>query len=264
MTRRERLEAKLDKRRDWAELAGRRSNSAFEQAHQMASIIPFGQPILVGHHREKRDRAYRGRIGGKMDKGCELARLAEHHESKASGLEVALHNSIFSDDADAIEAIEARIAEHEASRARMVLINKLFRKGDAAGLAALGLNYETMKAATEAPGAMPWDKVPYASCQLSNLGGRIQADKKRIGAIKARQAQAAKAEAAGGITIARTELSGTNYATVVFAEKPERSILNDLRGAGFQWGAGSWFGRTENLPVSVLGLEAVTEEVSVA
>ena len=199
-----------------------------------------------------------------MDKGCELARLAEHHESKASGLEVALHNSIFSDDADAIEAIEARIAEHEASRARMVLINKLFRKGDAAGLAALGLNYETMKAATEAPGAMPWDKVPYASYQLSNLGGRIQADKKRIGAIKARQAQAAKAEAAGGITIARTELSGTNYATVVFAEKPERSILNDLRGAGFQWGAGSWFGRTENLPVSVLGLEAVTEEVSVA
>ncbi len=41
--------------------AGARLNTA----RKMAAVIPFGQPILIGHHSEKRDRNYRGRIDGR-------------------------------------------------------------------------------------------------------------------------------------------------------------------------------------------------------
>lgn len=33
-----------------------------ERAHKMTSVIPFGQPILIGHHSERRDKRYRERI----------------------------------------------------------------------------------------------------------------------------------------------------------------------------------------------------------
>ena len=73
MTRRERLERKLEKRADWAGKAKDRSAAAFDAAGKRAEGIPFGQPILVGHHSERRDRNYRARIAAGMDRG-----LAEH------------------------------------------------------------------------------------------------------------------------------------------------------------------------------------------
>jgi len=43
---------------------------------------------------------------------------------------------------DAIEALEARIKENEEKREQMKQINKLYRAGDAQGLAALGIDLE--------------------------------------------------------------------------------------------------------------------------
>lgn len=53
--RRARYEEKASRLRDEA-------HRLHDQAHEMASAIPFGQPILVGHHSEGRDRRYRARI----------------------------------------------------------------------------------------------------------------------------------------------------------------------------------------------------------
>ena len=110
MTRRERLERKLVKRLEWADKAEDRSNQLSKESHDMMSVIPMGQPILVGHHSEKRDRNYRNRAWNKLGKAVEKSKLAVHHRSAAEGIESALDKSIFSDDADAIEALEARIA----------------------------------------------------------------------------------------------------------------------------------------------------------
>ena len=51
-----------------------------------------------------------------MRKGCESLAMAEHHESKAAGLESLLDNAIFSDDDNAVEAIEAKVRKLEAPR----------------------------------------------------------------------------------------------------------------------------------------------------
>jgi len=251
MTRRERLERKLEKRREWADKAEVKSERHFKTGHDMFSVIPMGQPILVGHHSEKRDRNYRGRAAGHLDKGVEFAHLAEHHEAKAGGIENQLENSIFSDDSNAVEALEARIAENEAKRERMKLVNKLYKKQDAAGLAALGIDLEKLKEKLAAAGGY-WGKAPHLPYELSNLGQRISGDKKRLEQVKMQNTRREAAEAApNGVTFTKCQ---SGYCRITFAEKPDRSILNALKAAGFYWGQGSWAGKEESLPAEVKDL----------
>lgn len=246
MTKRERLEAKLAKRLEWAGKAEDRSSVAFDRVHKLADSIPLGQPILVGHHSERHARRDADRISSGMAKGCEEAKLADHHRGKADGLVRQLDTCVFSDDPDAIEAIEARIAENEAKRERMKRVNQLYRNGDAEGLAALGLDLEKLRAKVASIG-YSWVKAPYESWELSNLGGRITADRKRLDDIRARQQRAATAEASGGVSIER----GESWCRVTFAEKPGSEVIDALKAAGFGWGAGSWSGPIEKLPACV-------------
>ena len=262
MTRREYLEAKLDKREEWADKAKARSNARFETADKMASVIPLGQPILVGHHSEKRDRNYRGRIRGNLDKACEEAALAKHHESKASGLESQLERSVFSDDADAIEELEKRIAAREAQADFYKRVNAAWRKTEgadkAAKLAALVKTGVLMQAQAEDRAVFfarcHWEDKPFPSYASTNLRGNIRRDKERIEEIRRRQARSEAASAAGGVAIEEvgtSEYDSVTYVRVTFAEKPEREVLDALRAAGFSWGAGSWTGSKAKLPECV-------------
>lgn len=256
-TRRERLERKRAKRQQWADSRTAEAERRLRTARTMADGIPFGQPILIGHHSEKRDRNYRGRIQSNFEKSFEASNMAAHHTSKAAGLEAQLDRSIYSDDSDAIEQLQARIAEREAERSKMALINKLYRKKDAAGLAELGLNYDKLRTACL---ALPTyrSQVPYEAYELSNLGGRIQADKKRLVAIQARQQLAAKAGQTETGVLIEHQPNWNGWCRVTFAEKPEREILNALREAGFRWGAGHWAGYFEKLPQAVAELTETT------
>jgi hypothetical protein len=127
----------MERRQEWAAKAEQRAEARFSSAHRLVEGIPFGQPILVGHHSEGRHRRTIDRMASHMTKGCEETSLAERHVSKAGGLADQLDRSIFSDDADAISAIEARIAAHEADRATMRQANAYYRKSVQLGTTAL-------------------------------------------------------------------------------------------------------------------------------
>ena len=70
-TTRERREARLEKRRTWAETRSAQAESSHARARERASVIPFGQPILVGHHSEGRDRNYRADISRDFERSFE-------------------------------------------------------------------------------------------------------------------------------------------------------------------------------------------------
>jgi len=252
MTRRERLERKIERRQEWAQKAEARSNAASERSHSMMSVIPMGQPILVGHHSEQRDRNYRDRAWNLLGKSVEHQKLAEHHEAKAAGLENQLDRSIFSDDTDAVEQLEQRIAENEAKRDRMKQVNSLYRKNDAAGLLAIGIDIEQLRVKLAAAGAY-WGSAPHLPYELTNLGARIRDDKKRLEQVKKQGARKAVAdEAPNGVAIER--YTNNEYCSVTFAEKPEREILDALKAAGFWWAKGSWVGKQDALPQCVADL----------
>src|SRR5665648_20041 len=88
--------------------------------------IPFGQPILVGHHSEKGDRAYRGRAIGQIDRGMRASREADELAARAAAAES--NTSISSDDPDAPEKLRAWIAKLEATHAEMLAVNKIIRR----------------------------------------------------------------------------------------------------------------------------------------
>jgi hypothetical protein len=105
MTYRDRRRARADRLRDWASKRHARSDAAFESARRLADAIPLGQPILVGHHSERRARRDAERIDHDMSKGVEHQRLADRMTSRAAEIERQADHAIYSDDADAIERL---------------------------------------------------------------------------------------------------------------------------------------------------------------
>jgi len=98
--RAERTGARADRLRDRADSASQRSTALYRSAKERAEGIPFGQPILVGHHSEKRDRRFRERINrteekafeesGKADDLTERADIAERSQARHERLDVTL------------------------------------------------------------------------------------------------------------------------------------------------------------------------------
>lgn len=249
MTRRERMEKRVADRAKWAESRDAKAAQDFKKGdlREEVSGIPFGQPILVGHHSERRHRNVIDKARRAMGRAVEHSNKADEHRSKAESLRIALDKSIYSDDEDAIDKLEARIALREEASETMRTVNKLYRKGDAEGLAAMGFDLEKLREGLK--DAYSWCKMPYPSYTMSNLRGRIASDKKRLDLIKWQQANKEKAEADGGVHIDDNEPDNPNaWIRVTFSEKPERDVLNALREAGFRWGAGSWVGPRAKLP----------------
>lgn len=254
MTRRERLERKAERRREWADKAQARSQAAFGSAGKLADQIPMGQPILVGHHSERHARRDAERIRAGMDRGCEEASKAQHHEQAAAGLEAQLEGSIYSDDVDAVAALEARAAVRLAEVERCKAVNKAWRKCKGthaerlAQLVVQGvLPEEEARAVAGHMARCSWIDQPYPTYHVSNLRARVRADRERIATVRAQANRAAQAEAAGGVVM---HLAG-EWCSVTFAERPEREVLDALKAAGFRWGGGSWSGRVEALPACV-------------
>lgn len=250
MTRRERLERKLDKREQWADSAKARAESRFNAADKICEHIPLGQPILVGHHSERHARADQNRIHSNMRAGCDELRKSEYHEQKAAGLERQLKTTIFSDDDNAIEALEAKIEKLTKLQELMKAANKLVKKHKASPDAAipdlvkLGLD-EARARTLFTPDFC--GRLGFADYALINNNATIRQAKKRIEEIKVRQERQAKAEAApDGILI-----EGEDYMRITFPEKPSRETLNELKAAGFRWSGGSWHGRRDQLPEGI-------------
>lgn len=95
----ERVEAKKERYQELADKNKAESQSRYNQSREMASYIPFGQPILVGHYSERRDRATRERISNGFEKSIELSKKAEYYQHKADKFG---SNGISSDNKNAI------------------------------------------------------------------------------------------------------------------------------------------------------------------
>jgi len=83
----ERKEARIERFEGYSENAEKRSNAAYKRAESVSSQIPMGQPLLCGHHSEKRHRRDLNRIDSGMRKSIEESKKAEHYEYKSRSLD---------------------------------------------------------------------------------------------------------------------------------------------------------------------------------
>lgn len=238
--RRERLEAKADRLRG-------EGRSLYDRAHKMASVIPFGQPILVGHHSEKRDRNYRGKIHNTFGKAFETMKAGDEAAGKAASVGTG---GISSDDPDAVTKLEAELAGLEAEQAKMVAVNKAFRKGDNAAVLALGVPASVL-AIWNSPATSIWDKG-YPSYRMSNNNANIRRIKQRIEVLK-RNATRETKETLHNSGVRMVENAEENRVQLFFPGKPATEVRTKLKSYGFRWApsTGAWQRQLNNRAVWV-------------
>ncbi len=180
MTTRERRQRRAERLQGWAEKREERGTSNVQQGHEMLKQIPLGQPILQGHHSEKRDTAYRARTFSKFDKGYEDLRKAEDMRSRAANIQAANDRAIYSDDEDATEKLRERIAGLEAERDRIKAYNTSARAGHP-DETLLDENQRQGLAVTRRVAPFQLGKHgEFPSYALSNLNGNISKQRQRL------------------------------------------------------------------------------------
>lgn len=71
------LESKQEYKEERAKIIGERSDALSQKAFDLTQMIPLGQPILVGHHSERKHRNHIEKVHDTMRKSVELCKLAE-------------------------------------------------------------------------------------------------------------------------------------------------------------------------------------------
>jgi hypothetical protein len=230
--RRERLAARAERLR----AEGQRR---VDRAHEMASAIPFGQPILVGHHSEGRDRRYRGRIHDNFSKGFETLKAADEVAARAASVG---SGGISSDDPDAVDKLRAELVELETRRVLMKDCNAIIRrhKGEAAipHLVQRGVG---QRVAAELIKPDFCGRLGFADYMLTNSGANARRIKARIAELEAKAgAESKEATTARGLRI--VENVDANRLQLFFPDRPGPETRDTLKAHGFRWAPseGAW------------------------
>lgn len=176
MSYRDRRDARAERLREWADKREAKAAQVEESTKALADSIPFGQPILVGHHSEGKHRRDADRIHRGTGQAIEHRRKAAEFRRKADEIEAQATRSVYSDDDDAAEKLRERIAEREHERAVKKAANAAARKGlDWTAEVGPELWPEGRRNFAHWPGGT---EIPFPD--LKNLSAAIRRDRKRL------------------------------------------------------------------------------------
>lgn len=140
---------------------------------------------------------------------------------------------ILSGDADAIERLKQKIADAEKAQETMKLRNAYYRK------------HKTLKGCEGVPdslaakldAAIPttFEKVPYASWELSNNNANIKRVKERLAKLEREKSAEAGAWDTEGLALTVVENKEIMRLQVIFEDKPSAEVRDLLKGAAFHW-----------------------------
>ena len=243
----ERKEARIDRMEERAARAQAESAAISHAAFAIMEHIPPGQPILVGHHSERHHRRDLDKIDRNMRKSIEADEKAAYYASRAES--AASNHAISSDDPDAVEKLEAKLAKLQAAQERDKELNAWYRK------------HKTMKgcpgitaedaASADAQLAETREGIrrPVPAWQLSNRNGEIKRIKDRLAQLRrVDEMEHIEIEFDGGTIITNEDV---NRVQILFDEKPDDATRSKLKSNGFRWSRmeGAW--QTQRTPQSL-------------
>lgn len=243
-------EAKQARKRDRLESAAAKARTEAGRRHGAARSIgdriPFGQPILVGHHSEKRHRKDIARIDTNMRKGFEASDRAADYTSRAAAIGTG---GISSDDPVAVQKLKAELAPLEKKQAQMKAANAAIRKHAKAGaeaqIAALvALGYSSGPAAKLLEKDFA-GRIGFPDYAITNNGANIRRIEKRIAELNKKEETQERAPISGeieGLTFAMSENKRENRTQILFSGKPSEDLRGRLKANGFRWAStiGMW------------------------
>lgn len=259
----DRRQERIDRYRDRADAARTNSGALLNEARTMADVIPFGQPILVGHHSEQRDRNYRNRIHNKFGKAFSEGNRADYWDGRAAAAES--NGAISSDDPEAVTQLAEKIADAEKSQELMKAANKIVRKKKLSDEEKVGLLCKDLKLSEDtARGLLVPDfanRVGFASYALQNNNANIRRMKQRLEQLKAAAAAEHKETAYSGFKV--VENPDENRVQFYFDEKPSAEVRTILKRDGFKFSKrnGNAWQRFLN-PRSIWVAESAAKEIA--
>lgn len=232
----ERRQARIARLEDRAARLTAEGNARINGAKRIADGIPFGQPILIGHHSEKRARRDAARIQSGFAKGFEALREADDVERRAQA--ASANTAVSSDDPEALEKLREKRSRLESERDAGKRINTAFRKGGWVAVRQLGFS-EAMVSELERLSQFHHRDVPVPGYRFTNLSAEIRRVTKRIEQLEKRAARAAPPPETFGEVLVREE---DNRVQIVFPGKPSAELRSELKSWGFRWSpsAGAW------------------------
>ena len=213
-------QARLERYERLVNKAKQESKEAYQQSNKIVSVIPPGQPILVGHHSEKHHRATLKKCHRAMDRSVNLQAKAEYYENKIEGIKN--NNAISSDDPEAIEKLKCKLKKLESQRENIKEHNRKARQ-------------EGRK-----------DDV-HPGWLLSNLGNNIRTVKQRIQRLEKTRSQKTTEIQVGNIKIIKNVED--NRVQIFFPDKPNETTRTNLKRNGFRWSKynGCWQRHLNNM-----------------
>lgn len=243
------LEAKRDRYADRADKARSASTAAFQSARVIADGIPMGQPVLVGHHSEKRHRRDLERIDRGMRKGIEEQGKAAYYADKAEGYGT---HGVSSDDPAAVKKLRAELAELEQIRAAEKLWNAAMRtqakrKAKDLGRALTQTDHVEIVAGLAMPDGLKKGLMSYARAfpWLPQFGNGTQANikriEKRIAELVTVAAQPDRQVTTPDGTVIDWNKTA-NRVQITFPGKPDADVIARCKQHGFRWARseGAW------------------------
>jgi hypothetical protein len=233
------------------------ADSLYKNAHEMASFIPFGQPILVGHHSEKGDRRYRQKIHNTFGKSFEKRGKAEYYEAKAESIEG--NNAIFSDDPEALDKLTEKLKSLNDVQEFMKSANKCIRKNDKAGFLKLVFGTEELWEQLATPDYLK--RVGFASFKLTNNNANIRRIEQRIAQLTKQEAKIAIDKTVNGVRI--YENREANRLQMIFSEKPSPEVRKQLKANGFRWSPYESAWQRHISPNALYSAERIAESLNI-
>ena len=182
---------RVERRRERLETGAAKAGAEFDRrigaAHRTLDVIPMGQPILVGHHSEKRHRRDLARAQANLRAGFAAKDRAEDLSRAADAVGTA---GISSDDPEAVTKLRAELADLEARRVAMKAGNAAWKKAALDARPAIaekyGVSLGRLNALTSYNDTGTGREGPYEvralfpSCTITNLGANIRRVAARI------------------------------------------------------------------------------------
>lgn len=226
-------EAKQQERKErylqLAEQAEQESRTVWREADKMADAIPMGQPILIGHHSERADRAFRDRIDRKHRKAVELDNKAEYYRHKAENVG---SGGISGLDPDAVAKLEKELAKRIEAQERMKAANRAVKLKDTEkGNAKLREMGYTDSNISELRKPDFCGRIGYPDYALQNNNASIRRIKERIEELKA---QSENEMPEKETDLYRFFQADGRY-QFVFDGKPDDEVRTILKSNGFKW-----------------------------
>ena len=240
MTYQERKQKRIEAAIARAKKARNESEQAFNTSSAIVGNIPMGQPILVGHHSEKRHRRDLERSENAMRKAVEADKKAEYYEQKAKA--IANNNAISSDDENALDLIQEKIDALEKKAQAYKEINAIVRNKDSyelkvQALMALKMKQSTAQALLD-PSNFGGPGIP--SFTMSNNRAEIRRLKIRLEQLqKIKAMPTEEIDFDGGRIVSNVEM---NRVQIFFDSRPSKDKCSELKKNGFKWAPshGAW------------------------